>query len=125
MLFNPATTETDTFDLPAGGWRALGRPPGTGGYKYKDAALAAGPCKTATFKAGKLLNATCRGAQISFSLDEPAQGSLAVSFQTGASGAPQCMAFGGIVTKDIPVTSGKMGQFKAKDAPPPPTCPIP
>ncbi|MCC6763867.1 MAG: hypothetical protein IT293_04310 [Deltaproteobacteria bacterium] len=125
VLSNPVTTESVSFSLPANGWRALGHPAGAGGYKYKDAALAAGPCKTVTLEAGRLLKAICQGAQISFSLDESAQGSLLLRFRTGVGGLPQCMAFGGTVTRDTPAAAGKAGQFKAKNAPRPLSCPIP
>jgi hypothetical protein len=126
-VFNPATGEIDTYDLPAGGWKGLGKPPGSKGYKYSDRTLANGPCKTVTVKPGKLLKATCQGSQIAFSLDEASQGRLGVwlTMGSGASSLVQCLDFGGTVTKDVQAAGRTTGQFKAKDAPRPPVCPVP
>ena len=74
-VLNPTTGATDTFALPAANWKGSGIPPGSKGYKYTDRGLTAGPCKTAKIKDGRL-DARCQGAQISFTLDEPSQGSL-------------------------------------------------
>jgi hypothetical protein len=114
-VLNPTTGETDTFALPATSWKGLGTPSGSKGYRYTDRALAAGPCKTAKIKDGKL-DARCQGAQISFSLGEPAQGSLGVRLTLG-NGNRYCLSFGGTVVKDEP------GAFRAKDAPAPSACP--
>jgi Tol biopolymer transport system component len=123
-LYNPTTGETDTHSLPASGWRALGNPPGTRGYKYKDRDLANGPCKVAVWKPGKVLKVVCNGAQIGFTLDEqPGQGSLGVIFAAGTS--EQCVVFGGEIKKDRPALDGKTGLFTAKNAPAAASCGLP
>ncbi len=122
-LYSPSTGEKDTFDLPAGGWKGLGNPPGSKGYKYKDKQQANGPCKVAVIKPGKLLKAVCKGSQIGFSLDEASQGSLGVRVRVGNSAV--CSVFGGTIKKDIGAAPGKTGIFKAKDAPPATSCVIP
>ncbi len=120
-LYNPGTTESDTYSLPAAGWKGLGKPPGAKGYKYLDKTLANGPCKKVILKPGKLLKAVCKGDQIGFSLDEPGQGSLAIEATIG--GAKQCAVYGGVVKKDTQASDGKVGVFKAKDAPAALSCP--
>jgi hypothetical protein len=126
-VFNPTTTETDTFALPAAHWKAHGHPAGARGYTYSDRAQADGPCERVVLKPGKLLKARCRGAQITFTLNEPTQGSLAVKFTTGSSApSSSCMAFSGpAVLKDIPAANGKRGVFKAKGGTAPAQCPVP
>lgn len=119
-LYNPTTAEQQSFALPSGGWEALGSPSGAKGYKYKDAALANGPCKKALIKPGKLIKAICRGAQITFTLDEPAQGRLALKFASGGGTTIQCVDYAGAaVTEDAP------GIFMAKNAAAPAACPVP
>src|SRR5262249_5476991 len=127
-LYNPTTLETARIDLPKGHWKALGKPRGTGGYKYSDKDLADGPCKKVLVKPGKLLKALGLREQLAFTLDENlGQGSLAVKFSSGDAGTiSSCLVFGGTITRDKPATPlGVTGVFKAKDAPAPMTCPIP
>jgi hypothetical protein len=123
-VVNPATREIDTYNLPASGWKGLGRPPGAKGYQYKDRTLVNGPCKTVVVKPGKLLKATCQGNQIAFSLNEASQGRLdvALTMSNDASSLVQCLSFGGTVTKDRPAAGRTAGLFQAKDAPPPAAC---
>jgi Tol biopolymer transport system component len=116
-LYNPNSAEQASFALPASGWESLGA---TKGYKYKDGTLANGPCKKALIKPGKLVKAICRGAQITFTLDEPTQDRLAVKFASGSGTAIQCADYAGAsVTDDAP------GIFLAKNAATPASCPVP
>jgi len=115
QIYNPTTLESATYDLPKEKWTALGNPPGKRGYKYKDLALTSGPCKTVTYAPGKQVRAQCQGSGLSFDLDEANQGSLAFRLRIGT--AQQCLEFGGVGVIDVP------GFFKARKAPPPPTCP--
>ena len=83
-----------------------------------------GPCKKVLLKGG-LMKALCKGSQIAFTLDEPAQGGLAAAITVGDLRA--CAAFGGsAVEADVP-TSGSTGtgMFKAKSAARPEVCPVP
>jgi len=116
-IINPTTSETATFALPAGHWRAVGRPAGKSGYRYFDRSRSSGPCKSVRLRGGKRLRALCYGSQMTFALNAPFQGSLGVRLQTGTGGVRQCLLFGGTVQRDSP------GLFKAKDAPAPAVCP--
>ncbi len=48
-----------TFVLPAGGWKGLGNPAGTKGYKYKGSGSFADPCKSVLIKE-KVIKASCK-----------------------------------------------------------------
>ena len=63
-------------------------------------------------------------AELPFTLDEPSQGTLAGSFTPG-SGRRTCLAFGGVVTKDVSTAPGPVGLFRARGAPAPSACPLP
>ena len=119
-LLNPGSGESASLSLPAGSsWVGLGTPAGTDGYKYVDRSGANGPCRSLIAHRGHNLKAVCRAttAPIPFSLDETTQGSLIVSIQLG-SAAPQCMWFGGTVTRDAGTANpGPQGIFGAKRAP--------
>ncbi len=107
------------FDLPARGWAAKIKRSKTT-FKYTDPKSAVGPCKLALVKDAKLLTVTCLAKvhPIAYSLDEPAQSSVAVRFGSGAT--EYCAVFGGTVARD---TANK--KFRAKDAAAPATCPVP
>jgi trehalose-6-phosphatase len=75
-------------------------------------------------KPGKSVTASCKGAAIPYTLDEPAQDSIAVQLTLG-NDATQCMQFGGLVQKDQPAAGKKVGVFQAKNAPAPASCPLP
>ena len=78
-----------------------------------------------------MLKALCQGAQITFSLDEAQQHSIAAKLTIGSGvDAPSyCVAFRdtdpGVVLADTQAASGSVGVFKAKNAPAVATCPIP
>lgn len=117
-IANPKSGGDDALlALPAAGWQGLGRPAGSKGWQYKDPRRALGACTSVVAKPGKSVTATCKGAAIPFTLDEPSQGSIAVSLTLGDD-QPQCMHFGGTVRKDRP------GIFKARNAPAL-SCPLP
>jgi hypothetical protein len=120
-LFNPTSLEEDVISLPAGGWTVKINAAGSI-YKYKDAALANGPCRVALLKAGRA-KAVCKGSQIAFSLDEASQGALAVRLRSG-NAKPICGELGGDVKKDVGSGVSSTGLFLAKDAAAPLECPI-
>jgi cysteine-rich repeat protein len=115
--------EVDAIPLPASGWQGIGNPAGSRGYRYSDPQRTNGPCRKVSVQTGRRLRAACSGSQIDFTLDEPMQGALAVTFEPG-SGLRSCVAFGGTVVKDTSTAAG-IGRFKARNAPPPPSCPLP
>lgn len=116
--------EIDRRDLPASGWRGLGKPSGAGGYRYRDPTQARGPCTRALLKNARLL-AVCKGDQIGFTLDEPSQGALAATFAPGVSGVRFCTVFDDVVVRDTPASVGVTGYFRARDAGVPASCPVP
>ncbi len=119
-VYNSATGDSACFVLPAPFWTAKGRLPSPS-FKYSDKNFANGACKTVMIKDGKLLQATCQAKTqpITYSLNEPTQGSVAVMF--GSGDTRYCTVLGGTVQKD----SATSRQFSAKDAAAPASCPAP
>ncbi len=113
---NPLTGESSELALPLGGWKGLGDPAGSRGWKYRGS----GGCSNVTLREGRL-KAVCRGDEL-FSLDEPSQGSIAVSLQMG-NHSPYCLEFGGDVRRDDSnaVRNGR-GIFTARNAAAPGAC---
>ena len=113
-VYNSAgTSDSACMPLPASGWTAIGS-----GYRYLDPQSANGPCKVAFLKKAKLFKAVCasKRSPITFTLDEPAQASVAVTFSGG--GITYCADFGGAERGDVP------GQkFQGKRSSPPLFCP--
>ena len=97
-------------------------------WRYTDNALASGPVKSATIKNG-LLKVTVKGTGpvVTYTLDEPTQGSVGVVFQSGATAF--CTNFGGTIKKDSgtnPPNAGGKSAFSAKDVlTAPGLCPTP
>jgi cysteine-rich repeat protein len=103
------------YDLPAGaGWKPLGNPPGSKGYKYKGAGTLADPCKIVLVKP-KVIKAVCKGAAVT--LTPPFLGSAGVVLRIGTSTVRYCVEFG-------PATHVKntIKVMKRKGAPAPPEC---
>jgi hypothetical protein len=118
QLWNPTSGESACLPLPAAGWTATVdtytlRPL----FRYRDDDFVHGPCKTATIRHTRVLTVSCQATTqpIPFSLDEAAQGSLAVHLTSGD--ATYCALFGGTVVAD---TTGR--QFRARSAPRPAAC---
>jgi hypothetical protein len=116
------TGDSACFALPAGGWSASGDPAHPL-FVYHDPTFANGPCRVAMVRGGKvpLLRAACSaGTQpITYSLDEPQQTSVGVSFTSGS--ATYCALLGGTIVKD----SAAQQRFVAKKASTPVACPVP
>jgi hypothetical protein len=115
LVYNPATGEAACFVLPAAAWQTLGPASGPT-FAYRDVTSANGPCRSVRVKDGKLLKATCRAVlqPIPYSLDEPAQGGLAVLFSSGGTG--YCTAFANPVIDTA-------GRFLGKSTAAPIWCP--
>ncbi len=122
-LVNPVSYETQILALPASRWAGLGEPAGVKGYRYQDPKREDGPCTDAVLKPGRL-RARCRGAELSFMLEGSPQEALAVALRV-ANEVTYCMRFGGEVQRDVPTTESGRGVFKARNAPPPVSCPLP
>jgi hypothetical protein len=120
-IFNATSGEHATIALDAGAWSGIGSPAGARGYRYKSKT---GPCAKVSLERGRL-RVQCKGAGVDFSLDEPAQGALAVRLTTGSSALHYCAVFGGTVQVDSAAAPDHGGEFRAKDAPAPASCPLP
>jgi hypothetical protein len=105
-------SESQTFTLPAGmGWRALGNPPGSRGFRYRGSA-SPGDCRSVLVK-GNVVKATCAGDGITLAL--PFLGAARVILTVG--GAKRyCASFGGVEVANA------VGKLRRKDAPPPAVC---
>ncbi|HTN78312.1 MAG TPA: hypothetical protein VMK16_01465, partial [Acidimicrobiales bacterium] len=103
----------DTYVLPASKWLLVGKAGQNKGYKYKDAALQAGPVSAALVKPGKTLKVTGRGAGLGHALGvDPVPVEVTVTL----GGHRYCLAFGGTSTWK----ADKL--FKATNAPAPASC---
>lgn len=113
------SSDVACFRLPAAGWTLRTRR-GKRTFVYEDRGAANGPCRRAAVKDGKVVTLSCRGTPqpLGYSLDEPAQGAIAVRFGVGTT--TYCTRFGGTVTKDV---SGR--RFAARDAAAPAACDVP
>jgi hypothetical protein len=91
LRIRDAAGQDVTFNLPSGSWKAKGSK-----FTYKDGRGRNGPCKKAVFKAGKSIQATCKGEAIQLgpSLLEP----VLIILRTGNSF--YCGAFGGEVSQN-------------------------
>jgi hypothetical protein len=96
--------------LPSSGWKGLGSPAGTNGYKYKGAGSLADPCKVVLVK-GTVIKYVCKDDQ---DLDPPLGADAAIALSLGDEN--YCAQFGGVEVKNI------TGLFKHKDAPAPGGC---
>ena len=113
-----ATADVACFALPAANWKRKGA-----AFVYKDKQGSAGPCTSAKVAAGKLaVSCSGKAAPLGYSLDEPAQGSVAARFAIAEQAF--CTTFGGRVQKDTSTAAGN-AQFAAKSAPAPAACPVP
>ena len=107
----------DVFELPVQaaprGWKGLGNPAGSKGFKYKGNGTTTDPCRVVLIKE-KIVKAVCKGGAIK--LDPPAPGPVGVYLVVGATPRTYLALFGG------DETSNTAAQLKRKDAPVPPAC---
>jgi len=80
------------------GWRGLGNPPGTRGYKYKGAGTPTDPCKVVLVKS-RIVKAVCSGAGVT--LDPPLAGDLGIVLTVGTNTKNYCTVFGGTTAKNV------------------------
>jgi hypothetical protein len=99
-----------TFELPADGWKGLGKPPGAKGYRYKGAKSAA--CRKARLTPSRV-TATCTGPGVGL----PASGDVEIDLLS--SGARHyCATFGGTEKRN---DAEKLKRVQAAPVP----CPAP
>jgi len=120
-LFGGSLTVTDLGDsigfatpLPTQpapmGWKGLGNPAGSTGYKYKGAGTLVDPCKIVLVKES-VIKFVCKDDQL---LNPPLAGNSGIVLALGNEN--YCAEFGGTEIKNV------AGLFKHKDAPPPAAC---
>ena len=92
-----STTGSFSASLPAGGWKGLGNPAGSKGFKYKGAGTPGDPCKSVLVKP-KIIKGICKGAGVDF--NQPVGGDVAVALTLGSASKDYCTAFGGTEIKN-------------------------
>jgi hypothetical protein len=73
-------------------WRPIGTSINQRGYRYTDAALAAGPVSKVTVTSAGRVTLSAKGSSWLYTLNEPSQGHVAVRLQLG-SGTTWCTTF--------------------------------
>jgi hypothetical protein len=113
-IFDTGGTATDTYTLPSSGWKALGSPAGSKGYKYKGLGSIADPCKVVLVKA-KVVKAVCKGAGIQMAT--PFVGNIGIVLDVGTDTKTYCAEFGGDTSRN------DSSLLKRRNAPAPGACP--
>lgn len=113
-IFDTGGTATDTYALPMGGWKGLGSPAGSKGYKYKGVGSIADPCKVVLVKA-KVVKAVCKGGGVQ--MVTPFNGDIGIVLDIGTDTKTYCARFGGTQVRN----DGTL--IKKKSAPAPGACP--
>jgi len=104
----------DTYNLlPGGGWKGLGNPAGSKGWKYKGAGTTGDPCRVVLFKTN-LIKAVCKGSGVT--LVPPFSGDAGIVLSLGTTDR-YCAQFGGDEVKNDATLT------KRKNAPAPGACP--
>ena len=84
----------NTYNLPAAGWKGLGNPAGSKGFKYKGAGSVSDPCKVVLIKT-KIVKAVCKGTGVTLTPPvTPPPAEVAVNLSVGT-GTSFCAVFGG------------------------------
>jgi len=117
-VFDTAALAGDnTYDLPPGGtpmlgWRGLGTPAGSNGYKYKGAGTPSDPCKVVLVKK-TAIRGVCKGSDVT--LVPPFAGDVGIVLDLGTD--RYCGRFGGEEARNDAVMT------KRKNAVAPGACP--
>ena len=107
---------SNTYTLPSPGWRGLGSPGGSQGYRYKGAGTGSDPCRSVVVK-DTVVKAVCKGVAVT--LATPFTGNATVVLTVGTDSKRYCAEFGGVpVRNDASI-------LKRKTAPAPAACPGP
>lgn len=108
--------QTALIPLDPAKWTALGSPPGSRGYRYKDPSGSRGGVRSIVHRQtskGRRLKLVAKGENWPWEIEEPLE-SAQVYLRTGDRWL--CGEFGGELRKNLP------GRFLAKDAPAPSDC---
>src|SRR5688572_21494438 len=90
-------TMSDSFALPSSGWKGLGTPAGSKGYKYKGAGSSTDPCKVVVVK-GAVVKAVCKGTGVTVA--PPFLGDVGIVLTVGTDSKRYCASFGGDEVKN-------------------------
>jgi hypothetical protein len=115
-VFDTGGPASDTYPLPAGGWKGLGSPAGSKGYKYKGLGSISDPCRVVLVKSN-IVKAVCKGAGITVAT--PFTGDVGIKLAVGTDTKNYCALFGGTQTRN------DAAMLKKKSAPAPGACPTP
>jgi len=115
-IFDTAGSESDTYPLLPTGWKGLGNPAGSKGYKYKGLGSIADPCRVVLVKQ-KVVKAVCKGAGVQ--MVTPFGGNIGIILNVGTATKRYCAEFGGTVVRS------DASLLKRKSASAPATCPTP
>lgn len=103
--------------LPAAGWKGLGNPAGSKGYKYSGKRAGDSTCTVVLIK-DKVIKGVCKGSAVTLSTPFAGNAGIILGISTVLGGTLRyCAELGGTLKKND--TNG----FKRKDAPPPAMCP--
>jgi len=115
-IFDTAGSQGDTYTLPPSGWKGLGNPAGSKGWKYKGLGSIADPCKVVLVKQ-KVVKAVCKGAGVD--MTTPFNGNIGIVVNVGTDTKRYCAEFGGQVVRN----DGTI--LKRKNSSAPASCPTP
>jgi hypothetical protein len=101
---------SNMYNLPSSGWKGLGNPAGSKGFKYKGTGAAADPCRVVLVKPA-VIKAVCKGPGVT--LAPPFAGPEAFVLSLGASSKRYCGLLGGDETRN----TDKILKRKNADAP--------
>jgi len=89
----------NTYNLPAAGWKGLGNPAGTKGFKYKGTGSVSDPCKVVLIKT-KIVKAVCKGTGVTLTTPVSAQPAVVAVNLSSGPGTSYCAEFGGTEIKN-------------------------
>jgi hypothetical protein len=89
---HPFRPVSATFALPSAGWKGLGLPAGSSGWRYRGAGSAGDPCRVVLVK-GTVVKAVCKGTAVT--LLTPFLGQVGIVLTVGTDSKRYCAVFGG------------------------------
>ena len=115
VVYDGGGAQSDTYSLPASGWKALGTP--VQGYKYKGAGSPTDPCRVVLVKK-RVVKAVCKGSGVT--LTTPFGGDVGIVVTLGTDSKQYCVRFGGTEARNDATL------LKRSNAPAlPVSCPVP
>jgi hypothetical protein len=104
--------------LPAAGWKGLGNPAGSKGFKYKGKPIGDSTCTIVLIKS-KVIKGVCKGAAVTLTTPFAGDDGIILGIPSVAAGTLRyCAELGGVTQKNDTTL------LKRKDAPAPAMCPV-